>query len=106
MELIAERAASLEKREGDLVKLHSRVHSSRLEAAKCFEKEHSASIKDYRLTRGDLVLVQHTAIEKSLNRKMLPRYIGPLVVISRNRGGAYIICELDGSIWDHPVAQF
>ena len=51
-ELIAERAASLEKWEEDLVKLHSRVYSSRLEAAKCFEKEHSASIKDYRLTRG------------------------------------------------------
>ena len=45
-------------------------------------------------------------IEKSLNRKMRPRYIGPLVVVSRNRGGAYIVCELDGSVWDRPVAQF
>ena len=37
---------------------------------------------------------------------MRPRYIGPLVVVSRNRGGAYIVCELDGSVWDRPVAQF
>ena len=56
--------------------------------------------------RGDLVLVRHTAIEKSLNRKMRPRYIGPLVVVSRNHGGAYIVCELDGSVWDRPIAQF
>ena len=37
---------------------------------------------------------------------MHPCYIGPLVVVSRNQGGAYIVCELDGSVWDHPVAQF
>ena len=63
-------------------------------------------IRDYQLRRGDLVLVRHTAIEKSLNRKMRPRYIGPLIVLSRNRGGAYIVCELDGSVWDRPVARF
>ena len=51
-------------------------------------------------------MIRHTAIEKSLNRKTRPCYIGPLVVVSRNRGGAYIVCELDGSIWDCPVAQF
>ncbi|KAI0037609.1 hypothetical protein FA95DRAFT_1506764, partial [Auriscalpium vulgare] len=56
--------------------------------------------------RGILVLMRHTAIEKSLNRKMRPRYLGPLVVISRNRGGAYILAELDGSVLDRPIAAF
>jgi hypothetical protein len=51
-------------------------------------------------------LVRNTAIEKALNRKMRARYIGPLVVISRNKGGAYIICELNGSVFDRPVAAF
>ena len=37
---------------------------------------------------------------------MQPRYLGPLIVISRNRGGAYIICELNGSVFDRPVAAF
>ena len=37
---------------------------------------------------------------------MRARYIGPLIVISHNRGGAYIICELDGSVFDQPVATF
>ena len=48
----------------------------------------------------------NTAIKKSLNRKMRPRYLGPLVIVSRNKGGAYIICELDGTVFDRPIAAF
>ena len=46
------------------------------------------------------------AIEKSLNRKMRARYIGPLIVMSRNKGGAYIISELNGSVFDRLIAAF
>ena len=28
------------------------------------------------------------------------------MVVSRNKGGAYIICELNGSVFDRPVAAF
>ena len=37
---------------------------------------------------------------------MRPRYLGPLVVVSRNRGGAYIIAELNGTVFDRPIARF
>ena len=37
---------------------------------------------------------------------MKPHYLGPLIIISHNKGGAYIICELDGSILHHPVTAF
>jgi hypothetical protein len=75
-------------------------------AAIRFELEHGAMIKDFNFKLGDLVLMRNTAIEKGLNKKMQPRYIGPLIIISRNKGGAYIVAELNGAVADRPVAAF
>jgi len=51
-------------------------------------------------------LMRNSAIDKSIGRKMRNRYLGPLIVVSRNRGGAYILCELDGSVFHRPIAAF
>ena len=37
---------------------------------------------------------------------MRVRYLGPCIIVSQNRGRAYIIVELDGSVFDRPVAAF
>jgi hypothetical protein len=37
---------------------------------------------------------------------MRARYIGPLIVVSRNYGGAYILAELDGTVLHRPIATF
>ena len=50
--------------------------------------------------------MHNTRIEKSLNKKMKLRYLGPLIVVSRNKGGAYISCELDGSVLQNPIVRF
>ena len=105
-DLIARRAVALQKRRSQLSTLHDKVHGARLAAARRFERDHSASIRDFDFKLGDLVLVRNTAIEKALNRKMRARYLGPLIVISRNKGGAYIVSELDGSVLDRPIAAF
>jgi hypothetical protein len=47
----------------------------------------------------------NTQIEKSLNKKMHTR-IGPLIVVSCNYGGAYILSALDGTVLHHPIATF
>ena len=50
--------------------------------------------------------MRNTRIEKSLNKKMKPQYLGPLIVVFRNKGGAYILCKLDGSVLQNPIARF
>ena len=105
-DLIASRAIALQKRKSHLSALHSKVMAARIQAVIRFEREHSATVCDFNFSRGDLVLVRNTAIEKALNWKMRARYLGPLVVVSRNKGGAYIICELNGSVFNRPIAAF
>lgn len=105
-DLIVRRAIALQKRDAQVERLHSRVLQHRIEAARCFERDHAATIRDFNFKCGDLVLVRNTKIEKSLNCKMRPRYLGPLITVSRNRGGAYILAELDGTLFDRPFAAF
>jgi hypothetical protein len=105
-DLIARRAIALQKRAEDLAQLRDRIFKERNRAAARFERDHAAIIRDFSFKPGDLVLVRNTAVEKALNRKMRPRYTGPLVVVSRNRGGAYILCELDGTLSHSPFAAF
>ena len=50
--------------------------------------------------------MRNTKIEKSLDKKMKLRYLGPLIVVSRTKRGAYIVCELDGAVLHNPIAQF
>jgi hypothetical protein len=86
--------------------LHNKVYNARLKAAVHFKKEHEHSIQNFDFKLGNLVLIWNTAIKKALNRKMHAQYLGPLIVISRNKGGAYIITELNGSVFNCPIAAF
>ena len=105
-ELIARRATALQKRADDVDRLRSAVYSQRLQEANDFEQRNLSTTRDFNAEPGTLVLLRNTAIEKSLNRKMRARYLGPYLVVSRNRGGAYILSELDGAVFDRPVAAF
>jgi hypothetical protein len=99
-------AITLQKCSVDVNALYSKVYQARLKAARRFEQEHLRTLKDFNFQCGSLVLMRNTQIEKSLNKKMRARYIGPLIVVSCNYGGAYILSGLDGTVLHRPIATF
>ena len=105
-ELITRRTVALQKHTEDLDRLRAHVHQEHNRVPACFERDHAANIENYNFKSGDLVLVQNMAIEKALNRKIQPRYTGPLEVVSHNRRGAYILCELNGTLLHAPYTAF
>jgi len=104
--LIASRAIALQKRREQLQLIHSHAYKARVHTAKRFEEDHSATLVNHACKPGNLILICNTAIEKALNRKMRPHYVGLLIVIAHNHGGAYILAELHGSVFDRPIVAF
>jgi hypothetical protein len=105
-DLISRHAIALQKCSADVNNLYSKVYQARLKAARRVEQDHFCTLKDFDFQRSSLVLMHNTQIKKSLNKKMRARYIGPLIVVSRNYGGAYILAELDGTVLHRPIATF
>jgi hypothetical protein len=106
-DLLARRAITLQKRKSQLKTLYSKVYEARRKYAIEFEERHRNTIHDFDFQRGALVLMRNSAVETSHSKKMEPRYLGPLIVVSRNHNaGAYVICELDGSVIQRPIAAF
>ena len=87
--LIVTRAIVLQKCWLHLTTLASNVYAACIKATMHFEQEHAVTIMDFHFKLSDLILIGNTAIEKLLNRKMRVRYLGPLIIISQNKGGAY-----------------
>src|SRR5882724_4756979 len=97
-DLIAHRAQQLQKRPEDLREMSARVLKARKQSAAQFVKCFSSTIQDFDFEIGSLVLVHNSRVEKELNLKTKPRFLGPMVVVHHTKGGAYILAELNGAV--------
>ena len=105
-DLIAHRAKMLQKRPQDLLRIREQVFKARWESVKQLEKTASHKIQDFDFEPGSLVIVRNSKFDKTLSDKTKPRYFGPMIVLRRTTGGAYILGELDGSISKLRFAAF
>jgi hypothetical protein len=105
-ELIGYRAQSLAKHRQHVEAMMERVSAEKRAAIRKYERYHMHTIINYNFQPGRLVLIRNTGVEKSLNSKMDPRYLGPMVVIRRTKGGAYLVAELTGAMFQGRIAAF
>src|SRR5882724_1731125 len=91
-------AQQLQKRPEDLCEMLARVLKARKQSAAQFVKRFSLTIQDFDFEVRLLVLVRNSHVKKELNRKTKPRFLGPMVVVHRTKGGAYILAELNRAV--------
>ncbi|KXN84949.1 hypothetical protein AN958_11891, partial [Leucoagaricus sp. SymC.cos] len=105
-ELVRLQAQALAKHAAHVEEMCTCISTEKIQRTIHLEEEIKHKIMSNEVKPGDLVLVKNSSIEKSADRKMKPRYLGPMVVIQWYQGGAFLLAELDGSIWINKVAAF
>jgi len=106
VDLLAARIQQLQKLPEDMRKAASALKKARFTSKTQFERRFHHKIRMDKFETGDMVLLRNTPIEKSLQRKQFPRYLGPYQVVRKNRGGAYVLAELDGAEIAEPYGAF
>ena len=105
-ELLALRIRQIERCDEDMHKAMQILRQLRLNSKRQFERRFETQLVHGNYPPGTLVLIRNTAIEKELNRKTKPSYLGPYKVIRQTQGSSYVLTELDGTELSCPIAAF
>jgi transposase InsO family protein len=105
-DLLALRIRQLERHPSDIQQAAQTLRDARFRSKAQFEKKFHRKLRRSLYQSGDLVLLRNTSVEKELNRKTKPRYLGPYEVDRKTKGGSYVLKEMDGTILRQGVAAF
>ena len=105
-DLLSLRIIQIERCDEDMHKAMQTLQQTCLNSKHQFERQFETRLMHGNYPPGTLVLIRNTAIEKELNRKTKPRYLGPYKVIQQTKGSSYVLAELDGTELSHPITAF
>ncbi|PVF91238.1 hypothetical protein CPB86DRAFT_674501, partial [Serendipita vermifera] len=105
-DLVIGRIKLLAEREKAEEEALENIRKSRWKYKERFEKENERTLFRGELSPGQLVLVRNSAVEKELDRKHKPRWLGPYVVVRKTKGGSYVLAQEDGAILRTRFAAF
>lgn len=106
IELLAARIHQLQKRPQDIEQAAETLRRNCLKSKEQFEQRFHTRLTRKQWPPGTLVLVRNMGIEKELDCKSKPRYLGPFEVVRQTKGGSYVLQELDGTIGRRGIAAF
>jgi hypothetical protein len=108
-ELLTLRIRQLSKHNRDIKRASETLKKARFRSKQQFEWRFRKKLQKEEYAKGELVLVRNVGIEMAVSsqRKTDDQYFGPYEVARKNKGGAYILRELDGSLFkNNPTAAF
>ena len=105
-DLLALRIKQLYRKHEDIHQASEALIKTRLKSKEEFERKYLRRLVTDDYPEGALVLLRNSQIEKSMNRKTRPRYLGPYQVVRRTKGGSYILRQLDEAVFRQGVAAF
>lgn len=108
-ELLTLRIRQLSKHPRDINRAKEALRKARFKSKQQFERRFMKKLQRGTYKQGELVLVRNVGIEMEVGsrKKTDDKYFGPYEVVRRNAGGAYILRELDGTLFRrNPTAAF
>ena len=104
IDLISARIMQLSRHDEFIGEASKKAEKARAKAAEYFNECNKARMTSGDYKRGSLVLVWNNYLDFQFRNKGALRWQGPYIVIQHRPSGAYVLAELDGTVFVKPFA--